>query len=31
MLEQVWQFDIVIDGTVVLKHALLTIKASDGA
>jgi hypothetical protein len=31
MLEQVWQFDIVIDGVVVLKHALLTIKASDGA
>jgi hypothetical protein len=30
VLEQVWQYDIVIDGTVVLKHALLTIKASDG-
>ena len=26
MLEQVWQFDIVIDGVVVLKHALLTIQ-----
>lgn len=26
MLEQVWQFDIVIDRIVVLKHALLTIQ-----